>query len=108
MSLCEIKKEDGVVFIVPKKNLIAPESELFKKDFIKALAFGVNELVVNLKHVTYIDSTGIGLLVAAFNSLRKTNQKKDYPLSVINGCSDVVSILEMMKLDRIFHIQKAA
>lgn len=31
MSLCEIKKEGGVVFIVPKKNLIAPESELFKK-----------------------------------------------------------------------------
>lgn len=108
MSLCEIKKDGDVVFITPEKNLIAPESELFKKEFAKALKLGPNELVVDLEKVTYIDSTGIGLLIAAFNSLKDKNQKKGSPLKIVNGCSDVLSILEVMKLDRIFHIQKAA
>ena len=106
MSLCKIEKKDGDVFIVPMENVTTPESAKFEKDFRKALEYGADNLVVDLQNVSYIDSTGISLFVATYNTLRSS--RKYSKLSIVNANKDVLKILNLMKLERIFTIETAA
>jgi len=47
------------------------ESELLSSQLKKALAAGVRHLVLNLKELTHVDSSGVGLIVGTCVSLRR-------------------------------------
>jgi anti-anti-sigma factor len=65
---------------------------------------GGKDMVVDLANVNMIDSSGIGCLVAAFNSLAKNAGK----LSVINASEDIYELLQSMRLDHHFPISRSA
>lgn len=55
---------------------------------------GVNELVFDLCHTTLLDSSGIGLLIAAHNSLARRQAR----FSVVNVSPDILQLLQSMRL----------
>jgi anti-sigma B factor antagonist len=65
------------------------------------IAKGHRSILINLAGVTYIDSAGIGDLVACFSSMRSLGGE----LKLLNITKRVHEVLHMTRLDRIFDIR---
>ena len=61
---------------------------------------GVRELVVDLAGVRMVDSSGIGLLISAYNSLRKVGGR----LAVIHASADLLELFRSMRMHQHFSV----
>ena len=66
----------------------------------EALDAGVSELVVDLANVQMVDSTGIGLLISAHNSLNRIGGR----ISVIHASPDILELFQTMRMHHHFSI----
>ena len=62
---------------------------------------GRRKILLNLKDVSYIDSSGIGELVGAFTSV----QGQGGQLKLLNPVVKVVNVLRLTRLDHLFPIE---
>ena len=62
---------------------------------------GNKELVIDLAKVKTVDSVGLGLLIAAHNSLSGAGGK----LTVTNASEDIYFLLKTMRLDQHFEVK---
>jgi len=62
---------------------------------------GRRKIVLNLKDVSYIDSSGIGELVGAFTSV----QAQGGQLKLLNPMVKVVNVLRLTRLDHLFPVE---
>jgi anti-sigma B factor antagonist len=62
---------------------------------------GRRKIVLNLKDVSYIDSSGIGELVGAFTSV----QGQGGQLKLLNPVVKVVNVLRLTRLDHLFTVE---
>ena len=70
-------------------------------DAIKRLVFeGETQIILNLEKVTYIDSSGLGELVAGFSTLKANNGA----LKLLNVPEKVVDLMTITKLYTVFEI----
>lgn len=53
-------------------------------------------LILDLANVSYIDSIGIGVLIATHNSLKSSGGK----LKIINASEDIKNLFKTMRLDK--------
>jgi anti-anti-sigma factor len=58
-------------------------------------------MAVDLEEVKMIDSSGLGVLIAAHNSLQKLGAR----LELLNVSDDIRKLLQNMRLDKHFTIQ---
>jgi anti-anti-sigma factor len=65
------------------------------------LAKGIEELVFDLRNTVMLDSSGIGLLIAAHNSLSRVQGR----LRVTNASADVFRLLQSMRLVSRLNVQ---
>ena len=68
--------------------------------FDDLLAEGVTDLVVDLGRVSFIDSTGLGVLVNAYNAAAE----RDGTVELVASDPRVVRVLKMTSLDQIFTV----
>jgi anti-anti-sigma factor len=61
---------------------------------------GVRDVVFDLTGTAVVDSSGIGLLLAAHNSLRRNGGQ----IAVTNASADVVGLFRAMRLDKHFPV----
>ena len=61
---------------------------------------GVRDLVVDLADVRMIDSSGIGLLIAAYNSLYKIGGR----FSVIHASPEILELFQTMRMHQHFSV----
>jgi len=64
---------------------------------------GVRELVVDLDGVRMVDSSGIGLLMAAHNTMSKVGGE----LAVIRASADLLALFQAMRMHQYFTITGA-
>ena len=76
--------------------LAAADVPELKKEMKRLIGEGVTSIAIDSTHLTLLDSTGIGCLVAAHNSLAKLNGS----LSIIQASPDIYDLLCSMRLDR--------
>ncbi|MGQ9844472.1 MAG: STAS domain-containing protein [Spirochaetota bacterium] len=84
---------------------IRGEVDLYNVSELKKALFSVTDgsissVVVDLKDVNYMDSSGIGALVAGQKKMRAHNGK----FALINIHDDVLNILKLATLDKFFTI----
>jgi anti-anti-sigma factor len=84
---------------------VSGEVDLYNVSELKKALFSVTDgsyssVVVDLKDVNYMDSSGIGALVAGQKKMRAHNGK----FALINIHDDVLNILKLATLDRFFSI----
>jgi anti-anti-sigma factor len=84
---------------------VSGEVDLYNVSELKKALFSVTDgsyssVVVDLKDVNYMDSSGIGALVAGQKKMRAHNGK----FALINIHDDVLNILKLATLDRFFTI----
>lgn len=90
-----------MVTVKPKSDIVSSMVEEFKEELKNILEQNDVLLTVDLENVEMIDSMGLGVLIAAHNSLAKRNKN----LVLINTSNDIQKLLKNMRLDKHFTIQ---
>ena len=104
MALTMMEKEIGGVTILQLAGriILGEESNALRTKIKELLGQGRTRLVIDLAEVTYIDSAGLGTLVAGFTSAR--NQGADLKLANLTKRFD--EQLHITKLVTVFDVYK--
>jgi anti-sigma B factor antagonist len=103
MSSLHIAQQEveGIVILDLNGPLSLGHSDEELRDRLGALfRAGKFSIVLNLKHATHIDSTGLGTLVFAFTQLRKANGR----LALANLNCSHLELLLLTKLSTVFEL----
>jgi anti-sigma B factor antagonist len=80
------------------KLMGGPDADTFKKTIRDLIDRGKKNIIVNLGGVSWINSTGVGILITGYTTLRKTGGD----LKLLNVSEKIQSILYVTKLNLIF------
>src|ERR1700732_1965706 len=90
---------NGVTVLESEGRIVlGEESNAFRERVKSLLAAGKKKIVLNLANVTYIDSAGLGTLVATFHSARSQGAT----LKLTNLGSKFKEVLQVTKLMTVF------
>jgi anti-sigma B factor antagonist len=89
-----------MVIFVREERLDAHNSDELKTEMNRLFAEGSNELIVDLKEVRFIDSSGLGVLVSGF----KNASARQGSLKLSGLQTQVRSMFELTRLHRVFDI----
>ena len=98
-----IRDENRVIIRPVGTDIVAasvPELRSKMRDLVHE---GSREVVVDLTNVEMVDSTGIGLLISAHNSLRKLGGT----LAVIHASAEILELLQSMRIHQHFSVSGA-
>lgn len=89
-----------VVVVVKEERLDAHNAENLKQELGRLFNEGKTSVVVDLKEVRFIDSSGLGALVSGFKNA--SSRQAELKLSSLQ--SQVKSMFELTRLHRVFDI----
>jgi anti-sigma B factor antagonist len=99
LDITESVREE-VVILTLKGRLTLGESNLVRERISQLAAAGKHNVVVDLGAVDYIDSTGLGILVICFTSLKKQGGA----MKLVNPNKRNVELLLLTKLHTVFEV----
>ena len=95
----EIREVQGVTIIRPEGKITIGEGDMVLRDrVVELLDKGSHAIVLNLEKVTYMDSAGIGELVACY----KRAKEKGGTVKLLNPSGKVLDLLTLTKLEEVF------
>lgn len=86
--------------IKPGKNIVAPMTNGLKKQILSFINQGAKEITVDFSGVEDLDSKGLGLLIAANNSLKITGGK----LKIKHVSKNMYKFFHTIHLDQHFEV----
>jgi anti-anti-sigma factor len=89
--------------IKPGKDIIASMSDEFRKKLLKIIKDGAKELTIDLKGVEMVDSVGLSVLIATYNTLEDVGGS----MKIKNVSDDIYSLIKTMRLDQHFQVTPA-
>jgi anti-sigma B factor antagonist len=90
---------DGVVILDLQGKLMGGEdAETFKAAVYKLIEQGKRKVVVNLHDINWINSTGMGILISGYTTMRRSGGD----LTLLHVSDKIRSILYVTKLNTIF------
>jgi len=90
--------------IKPGCDVVASAADELRSEIKNVLARGAKDVRINLTGVQMIDSVGLGLFIAAHNSLQKVGGK----LTVVNASAHLHDLFRNMRLDQHFSVVRAS
>ncbi len=97
-----VRQVEGVVIVDLSGRIKLGEGSSILRDTVKdLLSKGQKNILLNLGDISYIDSSGIGELVAAFTSVR--NQGGE--MKLLNLTKKVTDLLQITKLYTVFDVK---
>ena len=94
MTQYHIKQDAGICQITLDGDLTAAGAEPMLKDLQGAIKPGTKEVLFDLTKTCMLDSSGIGLLIATYNSAKAAGGK----FRVSNVSADIFQLLQSMRL----------
>jgi anti-anti-sigma factor len=96
-----VTREDNKTVVRPAgDNIVAATIPELRSKMREIVEQGVQELVVDLTDVQMVDSSGIGLLISAYNSLRKVGGS----LAVIHASAELMELFQTMRMHQHFSV----
>jgi len=96
-----VTREDNKAVIRPAgDNIVAASVPELRSKMRGIVDEGVSEMVVDLTDVQMVDSSGIGLLISAYNSLRKLGGH----MAVINASAEILELFRTMRMHQHFSV----
>ena len=94
-----IRERAGVTILdLSGKVMGGSDAEVFKDCIYDLLEEDRKKIIVNLAKVTWINSSGVGILITGYTTMRKKNGD----LKLLNVSEKIKSILYVTKLNLIF------
>ena len=84
----------------PSGILDGTQAETFRKEVDAALEAGADTLLIDLKNIKFVDSSGLGILVVVLKKVRAA-QKRIYVCSINE---QVKMLFELTSMDRVFEV----
>jgi anti-anti-sigma factor len=84
----------------PSGILDGARANQLRREISEAIASGPDIVLLDLKEVTFMDSSGLGALVSALKTVRSSGGK----LSVCSINDQVKMLFELTSMDRVFEI----
>jgi len=75
----------------------------FRADITKIVQAGADVVLIDLKEVTFVDSSGLGALVSALKNVRSSGGK----LCICSINEQVRMLFELTSMDRVFYVFKS-
>lgn len=101
MDLSVSSTEQGAVTVVHVAGEIdVYTAPLLREVLDKQVAAGRTNLVVDLEKVTFMDSTGLGVLVGRLKLVRGQNGS----LRIVTAQERILKVFKITGLDKVFHI----
>jgi len=95
------REREGVAILDLNGRLtVGGEVSTFRERLQKLIDSGRTNIILNLKEVDYIDSTGLGALVMSYTSLQRAGGK----IKLLNLSRRGIELLVMTKLTTIFEV----
>ena len=101
--MSELIKDGNQATIKPGIDVVASMAEDFKNELLAAINESERDFYIDLTGVEMVDSVGIGVIIAAHNTLNQA----DRDLKVINVIKDVYGLFTTMRLNRRFTVEEA-
>jgi anti-sigma B factor antagonist len=96
-----VRQRDGVTILDLKGKITIGVGDVALRNAVQdAINSGATKVVINLKDVTTIDSSGVGELVSAYTTATNRGAK----LSLANLPSKVTDILQITQLITVFDV----
>jgi len=93
------REQNGVVILEPKGKIMGgPDATLLRDKLYEIIEDGQNKVVIDLSGVDWMNSTGLGILISSYTTLRN-NQGE---LKLANVTEKIRSLLTVTKLVTIF------
>jgi anti-sigma B factor antagonist len=89
---------NAVILDLNGKLTGGPDAETFREVFKSLIDQGKKNVVVNLEKVSWINSTGLGILISGYTSVRRAGGD----LVVMHASDRIESILYVTKLNLLF------
>lgn len=94
MSEFTIKRDTKLCHVTLADDLTAVQIPALRTALKAELDGGVREVIFDMNQTVMLDSSGIGLLIATFNTLNRQQGR----LRVVNASPDIVQLLQTMRL----------
>jgi len=95
----KIRKTDSVAVLdLSGKLMGGPDADVFKETIKKLIQEGYKNVLVNMAHVPWVNSTGLGILIAGYTTLKREGGT----LKLTHVTDRIESILMITKLGTIF------
>ena len=95
-----VEEKGGIAIFRMSGDIDINTSPDVKRSFDRAISAKKNKVVINLKDVGYVDSSGLATLVEILKNLRGYGGK----LKLTNLSGKVKGLFEITKLDKLFEI----
>jgi anti-anti-sigma factor len=98
----QVIQNEKQTLIAPGRDVVASYAQELRRNLWSLIEEGVTDVTIDLARVQMIDSIGLGVLIAAHNSLKK----KQGRLAIVNVSKEILGLLKTMRLDRHFDIKE--
>ncbi|MDH4037206.1 MAG: STAS domain-containing protein [Candidatus Krumholzibacteria bacterium] len=98
MKITQREVGNAVILDLNGKLTGGPDAEVFRDVFKSLIDQGKKNVVVNLEKVSWINSTGLGILISGYTSVRRAGGD----LVVMHASDRIESILYVTKLNLLF------
>jgi anti-sigma B factor antagonist len=93
------KEVEGIVILeLHGRLVVGSESTAFRSNIAQLISTNHNSIILDMKHVDFIDSTGLGTLVVAHTQLKKAGGV----VKLLNVSKRNVQLLILTKLSTVF------
>ncbi len=96
----DVREVDKVVILDINGEIDLYNAPEIKSKITELMESGKSDIIINLKKVSYIDSSGIGVLISSLSNLKKAGGS----LKIINVFASVRKVFELTKLTSFFDI----
>ena len=100
MTQTVISWNDRNALVQPAGNVVAALVPELRTALRGALANGVLEMTIDFSSVEMVDSTGLGLLISAHNSISKAGGR----LAVIHASKEILELFRSMRIHQHFSV----
>ncbi len=93
------REQDGVVVLEPKGKIMGgPDASLLHDKLYEFIEKDKKQVVIDLSKVDWMNSTGLGILISGYTTLRNTEGE----LKLANVTDKIQSLLTITKLVTVF------
>ena len=97
----DVVERNGITVVIPDgSRLDAEVAGELRLTLLELIERGHRKLVVDLRAVDFIDSSGLGALVSALKRIKQTDVSGDIRLAHVHP--SVAAVLEIIRLNRVF------
>ncbi len=76
MKITQREVDNAVILNLNGKLTGGPDAETFREVFKSIIDQGKKNIIVNLEKVSWINSTGLGILISGYTSVRREPSRK--------------------------------